>query len=142
MKWYDQTNDSCIRAQKTTVEQHVNSDTKIPKNPSSKALAVKPKNLPAKVLSVEPKNTSADNIATRSKKPSADVPDTRPKNPPANLMPTEGYVIEVDGILKSEYATPDEASKAGLVLKKKFPNIQVKVYDAGKRTRTSIKLPD
>jgi hypothetical protein len=57
-------------------------------------------------------------------------------------VPTEGWVLEVDGILKSEYANSDEASKAGSELKKKFPQIQVKVYDAEKRTRTLVKLPD
>jgi len=32
--------------------------------------------------------------------------------------------------------------KAGLELKEKYPQIQVKVYDAKKRTRTAVELPE
>jgi hypothetical protein len=65
---------------------------------------------------------------------------TRPKNPPANLRPTEGYILEVDGKFKSEYETSEAAMKAGLELKKKYPHIQVKVYDAKELTRTLVEL--
>ena len=67
---------------------------------------------------------------------------TRPKNPPANLRPTEGYILEVDGKFKLEYASTEAAMKAGLELKKKYPNIQVKVYDAKERTRTVVELTE
>lgn len=66
---------------------------------------------------------------------------TRPKNPSAKVLPTEGYVLEVDGKFKSEYETSDQAMKAGLELKKKYPHIQVRVYDAKERTRTLVDLP-
>ena len=88
------------------------------------------------------KDPSADVFVKKPKNPSADAPSTRPKNPSANNLPTEGYVLEIDGKFKSEYATSDEASKAGLELKKKFSNIQINVYDAKKRTRTLIELSD
>jgi len=65
---------------------------------------------------------------------------TRPKNPSANILPTEGYVLEIDGKFKTEYATLEEATKAGLELKKKFPYIQVKIYDAKARTRAVVEL--
>ena len=67
---------------------------------------------------------------------------TRPKNPSANVLPTEGYVLEIDGKFKSEYKTFEDASKAGSELKKKFPFIQVIVYAAKERTRTVVKLPE
>ena len=67
---------------------------------------------------------------------------TRPKNPSANVLPTEGYVLEIDGKFKSEYVTSEEALKAGLEFKKKFPFIQVKVYGAKERTRTPVELAD
>jgi hypothetical protein len=67
---------------------------------------------------------------------------TRPKNPPANVRPTEGYVLEIDGKFKSEYETSEAAMKVGVELKKKYPNIQVKVYDAKERTRTLVALPE
>ena len=64
----------------------------------------------------------------------------RPKNRSANVLPTEGYVLEIDGKFKSEYETSGQAMKAGLELKKKFPYIQVKLYDAKERTRTLVEV--
>ena len=64
------------------------------------------------------------------------------KNPPANILSTEGYVLEVDGKFKTEYESSEPAKKAGLELKKKYPHIQVKVYDAKKRTRMPVALPE
>ena len=64
----------------------------------------------------------------------------RPKNPSANILPTEGYVLEIDGKFKSEYETSEQAMKAGLELKKKYPQIQVKIYDAKARTRTPVEV--
>jgi hypothetical protein len=66
---------------------------------------------------------------------------TRPKNPSANVLPTEGFVLEIDGKFKSDYKNSEDAMKAGLELKKKFPFIQVIVYDAKERTRTLVSLP-
>ena len=66
----------------------------------------------------------------------------RPKNPSANVLPSEGHVLEIDGKFKSEYDTPEAAMKAGLELKKKFPHIDVKVYDAKERTRTPVVLSE
>ena len=67
---------------------------------------------------------------------------TRPKNPSVNIRPTEGYVLEIDGKFKSEYATTEQAVKAGLELKKQYPHIQIKVYDAKERTRTPVELSE
>jgi len=67
---------------------------------------------------------------------------TRPKNLPANLRPTEGYILEVDGKFKSEYENSEAALKVGLELKKKYPHIQVKVYDAKERTWTPVELSE
>ena len=72
----------------------------------------------------------------------ADNGTTRPKNPRANILPTEGYVLEVDGKFKTEYESSEPAMKAGLELKKKYPHIQVKVYDAKERTRTPVELSE
>jgi hypothetical protein len=67
---------------------------------------------------------------------------TRPKNPSVNVRPTEGFVLEIDGKFKSDYKTSEDALKAGLELKKKFPFIQVIVYDAKERTRMLVKIPE
>ena len=67
---------------------------------------------------------------------------TRPKNPRANTLPTEGFVLEVDGKFKSEYESSAAAMKVGLELKTNYPHIQVKVYDAKEQTRTPVELSE
>ena len=78
------------------------------------------------------------------KEPTAEQPtsnDTiRPKNPSASTIPSEGYVLEIDGKFKSEFETSEAAMKSGLELKKKYPQIQVNVYDAKERARTLVEL--
>jgi hypothetical protein len=76
---------------------------------------------------------------TKTEQPASNG-STRPKNPSANILPTEDYVLEIDGKFKSQYETLAEATKAGLELKQKYPQIQVKVYDATARTRTPVEL--
>lgn len=66
---------------------------------------------------------------------------TRPKNPSANILPTEGYVLEIDGKFKSKYETSEQAMKAALELKKKYSQVQVKIYDAKARTRIVVESP-
>jgi hypothetical protein len=85
-------------------------------------------------------NEKKPSLGVKEKKTEQPVSNgrTRPKNPSANILPTEGYVLEIDGKFKSEYVTSEEALKAGLELKKKYPQIQVKVYDAKERTRTPV----
>ena len=65
---------------------------------------------------------------------------TTPKNTPARGVPTSGYWLEVDGKLKSQFATSDAASKAGSELKQRFPNLQVNVFDAKEYSRTLVEL--
>ncbi len=67
---------------------------------------------------------------------------TRPKNPSANTIPSKGYVLEVDGKFKSEFETSEAAMKSGLELKKKYPQIQVNVYDAKEHARTLVDLAE
>ena len=66
----------------------------------------------------------------------------RPKNPPANVLPSEGYVLEIDGKFKSKYETSAAAMKSGLELKTKYPQIQINIYGAKERTRTRVVLSD
>ena len=78
------------------------------------------------------------------KEPAGEQPasngSTRPKNPSANTIPSEGYVLEIDGKFKSEFETSEAAMKAALELKKKYPQIQVNMYDAKAHTRTLVEL--
>ena len=66
----------------------------------------------------------------------------RPKNTSASTIPSEGYVLEIDGKLKSEFQTSEAAMKSGLELKKKYPQIQINVYDAKERARTLVALTE
>jgi hypothetical protein len=70
----------------------------------------------------------------------ADHETTRPKNPSANTIPSKGYVLEVDGKFKSEFETSEAAMKSALDLKKKYPQIQVNVYDAKAQARILVEL--
>jgi hypothetical protein len=67
---------------------------------------------------------------------------TRPKNSSANTIPSQGYVLEVDGKFKSEFQTSEAAIKSALELKKKYPQIQVNVYDAKEHARTLVELTE
>jgi hypothetical protein len=108
------------------------------KKPSLKETATE---RPASNGTARQKDPSANLFAIKQKNPPADVPATRPKNPSANVLPTEGFFLEIDGKFKTEYETADHAMKVGLELKKKFPYIQVIVYEAKERTRTLVALP-
>jgi hypothetical protein len=67
-----------------------------------------------------------------------DVEEQRPRNMPPNAVPTEGFSIEVDGKLKSQYPTAEAAMKVGADLKRKFPVVHVAIYDAKAKTRTRV----
>ncbi len=51
------------------------------------------------------------------------------KNELANDLLSERYVVEIDGIAKSEYCVFVQALTAGLQLKQEFPNSSVKLRD-------------
>jgi len=53
------------------------------------------------------------------------------------VPPCEGYVVELGGQFNSEYGSFTGALKAGLELKHKDSQAQVKVYDASERTPSS-----
>lgn len=53
-------------------------------------------------------------------------------------LPDQGYALEVDGRMKAEFATRDGARAGGQELKKRFPMLRVKVYDAQAKTREEI----
>jgi hypothetical protein len=65
--------------------------------------------------------------------------DTKqPTNLRANALPTDGYVLSIDGKLKARYETSKEAMTAGAQLKQNFPVIQVEIYDAAERKYTPV----
>jgi hypothetical protein len=62
-------------------------------------------------------------------------------NPRGDAMPTEGYGLAVDGKIKSHHDTAKAAHKAGMEIKRKFPVVQVTVFDGTERTHTPVELP-
>lgn len=48
---------------------------------------------------------------------------TKPANLRANAMPTDGYVLVVDGKLKTRFDSSEDAMTAGTKLKQSFPVI-------------------
>jgi hypothetical protein len=51
------------------------------------------------------------------------------------------YRLQVDRLTKSSYTTSDAAEEVGLALKKRFPILQVAVYDGVDGVRKLIELP-
>jgi len=45
-------------------------------------------------------------------------------------LPTTGYAILVDGRVKTEFATKDGVEGGAKDLKRRFPMLQVRIYDA------------
>ena len=61
---------------------------------------------------------------------------------PANVLAAEGYIVEIGGKFDSEYGSFMAAVKAGLELRNKYSQAQVKVYDANELTRTPDELSE
>jgi hypothetical protein len=53
----------------------------------------------------------------------------------ANDSPRERYVVEIDGITKSEYSVFVKALTASLQLKQEFPHSLVKLRDADEKAQ-------
>jgi hypothetical protein len=60
----------------------------------------------------------------------------------ANAYPKEGFSMVVDGKFKQHFATLDDAQKAAMRLKNKFPLLQVAVRDAITAERSPVNLPE
>jgi hypothetical protein len=58
----------------------------------------------------------------------------------AHELPASGYALEVDGRLKAEFATRDGA-KTGAEELKRFPMLQIWIYDAQTKTREEVLFP-
>ena len=76
------------------------------------------------------------------KKPLTMPEEAQPRNiTRADVLMTVGFGLEVDGRMKTTFATKEAADKSALNIKTKYPMLQVKVYDAAKKTRTLVELP-
>ena len=68
------------------------------------------------------------------------TPAPAPKYRAATELPTSGYVLIVDGQVKTEFKEQDRALKAARDLKGRFPMLQIKVYDAENKRIEEMKL--
>jgi hypothetical protein len=59
-----------------------------------------------------------------------------------DAVPADGYVLSVDGKLKTKFDDPEEALAAGLQLKQAYPVLHVQVFDAQARSYKPVLLPD
>jgi hypothetical protein len=50
------------------------------------------------------------------------------KAPPE--LPKTGYALVVDGLVKTEFKTKEDARKRAEDLKRRFPMLQIRVFDA------------
>ena len=66
----------------------------------------------------------------------------KPEQLRANTLPTDGYVMSVDGKLKARFDTAEDAMAAATKLKQSYPVIQAAVYDAAARTYTQVSAPN
>ena len=55
-------------------------------------------------------------------------------------LPAIGYALIVDGQVKTEFKTQDQALKAARELKGRFPMLQVKIYDAESKRSEDMEL--
>lgn len=66
----------------------------------------------------------------------------RPTQILADAIPTDGYILTVDGKLKKRYEIEQEATTEAAKLKQRFPVIQVSVYDATAGIHTAVNTQD
>jgi hypothetical protein len=66
------------------------------------------------------------------------TPAPAPMTRAATSLPTGGFALIVDGQVKAEFETRDRALEAATDLKRRFPMLQVKIYDAQNRQNESI----
>jgi hypothetical protein len=75
---------------------------------------------------------------------SGPAPESRQTDPApirATVPLIEQYYVAVDRQLKSGFGTYEAAEKAAKEIKKRYPNPQVTVFDAEKRSHTAIEQP-
>jgi hypothetical protein len=55
-------------------------------------------------------------------------------------LPKTGFAIEIDGLLKTEFSTKEGAELGATELKRRFPMLQVRIYDAGTKQRHDLSV--
>jgi hypothetical protein len=50
-------------------------------------------------------------------------------------LPKSGFALEIDGRLKTEFSTREGAERGAIELKRRFPMLQRRIYDAAAQSR-------
>jgi hypothetical protein len=67
------------------------------------------------------------------------MPTSNPA-PRSPELPASGYALFIDGQMKTEFKTRDGALKRAQDLKRRFPRLQIKLYDAESKIKEDIEL--
>jgi hypothetical protein len=54
-------------------------------------------------------------------------------------LPKTGFALEIDGRIKTEFTTRESAEQGALELKRRFPTLQIRVYDAQTQSRHEVR---
>jgi len=77
------------------------------------------------------------------KKPLTMPDELQPRNiTRADLVMTEGFGLEVDGRMKTVFATLEASQKRARELKAEYPMLQIKVYDAAEKKLLDLSPAD
>jgi hypothetical protein len=57
---------------------------------------------------------------------------------PFNKLPKAGFALEIDGRIKTEFDTREGAETGAIELKRRFPALQIRIYDAQTQSRDDI----
>ena len=55
--------------------------------------------------------------------------------PRSNELPRTGFAVEIDGRIKAEFNTREGAENGGIELKRRFPALRIRLYDAETQSR-------
>jgi hypothetical protein len=55
-------------------------------------------------------------------------------------LPKNGFALEIDGRLKTEFSTREGAEQGAIELKRRFPMLQIRIYDAASQSRQDMSL--
>jgi hypothetical protein len=53
-------------------------------------------------------------------------------------LPRHGFAIEIDGRLKTEFSTREGAELGAIELKRRFPMLRIRIYDADTQSRHEL----
>lgn len=54
-------------------------------------------------------------------------------------LPKSGFALEIDGLVKTEFSTKEGAELGAVELKRRFPALRIRIYDA--HAQSILELP-